>query len=190
MAQGDSTATTETPPPLSDDETLARAITDTTEASFAKSNIDNLKAETRIHPHSFIHYGRSKLSVDRYDRMPSQDAVAHGEELARMRGSNRRFHGWATLTRKDATSIGYDAEASPEGDTSGTPIYSCQKTQPLTMSGTAITPKTWPASPHGWKDRHNKNSSSTSADRKQQRYGDARRRPHLTQFSQKEKPRT
>ena len=115
MSQGDSTAGTEKPPPLTDYETLARTVTDTKEANFAKKNIDNTEAEIRIHPGSFTQYGRSKISVDRYDRMTTQDAVAHGEELAKMRGPNRRFHGWAILTRGDVANIGYDAEESPEG---------------------------------------------------------------------------
>ena len=69
MEPADTEAITGMPPPLTDYETLARAVTDTKEANFAKSNVNNPEAETRIHPGSFTQYGRSKLSVDRYDRM-------------------------------------------------------------------------------------------------------------------------
>ena len=115
MAQADSEANSETPPPLSDDESLARAVTDRTEANFAKRNRNKPKAATYIHPGSFTHYGRNKLSVDRYSHMDPGDAVARGKEMARNRGPGRQFHGWALLSRSDVTSIGFDAEASPEG---------------------------------------------------------------------------
>ena len=115
MAHGDTAASSETPPPLSDDETLARAVTDTTEAKFARINRTNPEAPSYIHPGSFTQYGRNKVSVDRYTRMKIDDAVERGEEMARNRGTNRQFHGWAILTHNDVTSIGFDAEASPEG---------------------------------------------------------------------------
>ena len=115
MGHGDSAANSNIPPPLRDDETLARAVTDGTEANFAKRNRNNPKAPSYIHPGSFTHYGRRKVSADRYDRMNFDDVVGRGEEMARNRGPNRQFHGWAILTRADVTSIGLNAKASPEG---------------------------------------------------------------------------
>ena len=103
------------PPPVSDDETLARAVTDGTQANFARRNRDDPKALSEIHPGSFVQYGTSELSVDRYTRMGIDKALERGEGLAKLRGANRQFHGWATLTRADAMSIGFDAKASQEG---------------------------------------------------------------------------
>ena len=115
MAHSESTADPKIPPPLSDDETLARAVTDRKEANFARINQDDPKALTKIHPSSFVQYGTSELSVDRYIRMGIDKALERGEEMAKHRGANRQFHGWGTLTRADAMSIGFDAKASPEG---------------------------------------------------------------------------
>ena len=115
MAYSESTANPKTPPPLSDEETLARAVTDRTEANFARRSKDDPKAPIKIQAGSFVHYGRKELSVDRYARMSINDAVERGKEMARKRGANRQFHGWAMLTRADVMSIGYDAKASQEG---------------------------------------------------------------------------
>lgn len=115
MAHSESTANPKTAPPLSDGETLARAVTDSTQANFARRNQDGPKASTKIHPGSFVQYGTSELSVDRYTRMGIDKAVERGEEMARNRGTNRQFHGWAVLTRAAVVSIGYDAQASEDG---------------------------------------------------------------------------
>lgn len=115
MAYGHTTASSGMPPPLTDHETLARAVTDRTEANFAKRNKSNPKATSYILADSFVHYEKNEVSVDRYDRMTTEDAVEHGEEMARDRDPNRQFRGWAVLTCADVTSIGFDAKASPEG---------------------------------------------------------------------------
>ena len=47
--------------------------------------------------------------------MEIDDAIERGEQMARNRGSNRQFHGWAVLTRDDVIEIGFDAKASQEG---------------------------------------------------------------------------
>ena len=115
MAYGHTTASSGMPPAVTYNETLARAVTDTKEANFAKRNKTNPKATSYILAASFVHYGNNEVSVDRYDRMSTEDAVDRGEEMAKNRAPNRQFHGWAVLTRADVTSIGFDAKASPEG---------------------------------------------------------------------------
>ena len=115
MAYGYGTASSETPLPLTDEETLARAITDGTEAKYARRNKNDPKAFPYILASSFVDYGEKEISVDRYDRMCIEDAIKRGEQMAQWRGTNRQFHGWARLTRADVTSVGLDAIDSPEG---------------------------------------------------------------------------
>ena len=93
-------------PPIAEWETLARAVTDGDEARFANRTGD-------IHPGSFARLGRRDISIDRFSRMEQSEAVANGHAIAAERGGNRRFHGWALITKTAIDDLDYIAKASP-----------------------------------------------------------------------------
>ena len=93
-------------PPIAEWETLARAVTDGEKARFATRT-------GTIHPGSFTRPGRRDLSVDRFSRMERTEAIENGHTIAAERGANRRFHGWALITKTAVDDLGYVAQASP-----------------------------------------------------------------------------
>ena len=95
-------------PGICQSENVARAITTSTETRHARNG--NVPASV------FTYYGRSKISVDRIDRMEEGDAVRHGDDIAARRGANRTFYGCAVMTAADVREEGCDAEAAPEPD--------------------------------------------------------------------------
>ena len=107
MSTGD-VSTTKNVPDVEPSENLARAITTSSEARQARNG--NVRASV------FTYYGKSKVSVDRIDRMETADAVRHGENIATIRGPNRKFYGWAVMTVAEVLEEGSDVEAAPETD--------------------------------------------------------------------------
>ena len=95
-------------PGICQSENVARAITTSTEARHARNG--------KVPASVFTHYGHSKISVDRIDRMEEDEAVRHGDEIAAKRGANRTFYGWATMAVAAVREEGCDAEAAPEPD--------------------------------------------------------------------------
>jgi hypothetical protein len=92
-------------PPIAEWETLARAVTDGDEAKYAAN-------KGAVHPGSFTRLGRQDISVDRFSRMERTEAVKNGHAVAAERGANRRFHGWALITKTAVDDLGYMARES------------------------------------------------------------------------------
>jgi len=93
-------------PAIAEWETLARAVTDGDEARFANRT-------GNVHAGSFTHPGRRDISVDRFSRMEQAEAVTNGHTIAAERGVNRKFHGWALITKTAVDDLEYIAKASP-----------------------------------------------------------------------------
>lgn len=93
-------------PPVNDEELLARAVVSRTEAKRCRRG--------EIPASVFSYPGNFKVSVDRVDRMASEEAVQHGEIIASLRGTNRVFCGWALLKRPDVLDTECGCQASPE----------------------------------------------------------------------------
>ncbi len=107
-------------PAIAEWETLARAVTDGEEAKFANRTGD-------VHPRSFTRPGRRDISVDRFSRMEQAEAVENGHAVAAERGVNRRFRGWALITKTAVDDLGYIAKESPVMVMIGTPTFGCPK---------------------------------------------------------------
>ena len=93
-------------PAIAEWEILARVVTNGDEARFANRTGD-------VHPGSFTRLGWRDISVDRFSRMGQSEAVANGHAIAAERGANRRFHGWALITKTAVDDLGYIAKKSP-----------------------------------------------------------------------------
>ena len=95
-------------PPVNDRELLARAVVSNTEAKACRRG--DVPASV------FTYHGQHEISVDRFDRMAPDEAVQHGKVIAWLRGSNRRFQGWALLTRPEVVDQECSCRASPRRD--------------------------------------------------------------------------
>ncbi len=60
--------------------------------------------------------GHREISVDRLSLAPIDQAVKNGEAIARARGPNRTFYGWAVIPAVDVRNAGCDVEAAPLAD--------------------------------------------------------------------------
>ena len=60
--------------------------------------------------------GHREISVDRLSVAPIDEAVKNGEAIARARGPNRTFYGWAVIPAIDVRNTGCDVEAAPLAD--------------------------------------------------------------------------
>ena len=76
---------------LRDEDTLARSVTSSSDARRCRRD------DTPI-PISVFDNGQNVVSVDWSNRASRADLIALGEERARKRGPNRRFHGWVKLS--------------------------------------------------------------------------------------------
>ena len=96
-------------PPVNDEELLGRAVVTRTQANSCRRGT--------VLASVFSYPGNFKLSVDRIDKMTSDDeAVRHGEHIASLRGDNRSFYGWALLTKPKVLAEGCECRSSPVPD--------------------------------------------------------------------------
>lgn len=51
--------------------------------------------------------------MDRIDKMTPEEAIQSGEAIAKERGINRAFHGWALIRLLDIQQLNLNAEATP-----------------------------------------------------------------------------
>ena len=162
MAHSESTANPETPPPLSDDETLAR-VSRTGPKQILLAETGTIR---KPRPKSTLAASSSTEEVNsqwtRYTRMGIDKAAERGEDTARNRGANRQFHGWAILTRSAVTSIGYDAQASPQGGHFWHADIVLPDDAATDQEAHNHYAATWPRSRHGWRNRRNTRHRATS----------------------------
>ena len=92
-------------PEIDDEEKLARVVVTSGEAK--QSRGDSVPASV------FSYHGNFEISVDRFSRMTTAEAVRHGDAIAAERGPNRSFYGWALLTRPDVVNAGCSCRAAP-----------------------------------------------------------------------------
>ncbi len=78
---------------------------------FSSSHFSSKKG--KVQPEAFLHPGHSSLSVDRLDYAQPGELKIIGWRSAKMRGPNRRFHGWAKLTAEQASKNGRTVMADP-----------------------------------------------------------------------------
>lgn len=56
------------------------------------------------------------LSVDQLDIVPDREIAAMADQMAKSRGPDRSFYGWAVVTVRDATRMGWRVETTPQPD--------------------------------------------------------------------------
>ena len=104
MACGTESATSPTPP-LSDWETLARAVIRSGEARQSGKGI--------IPASVFMREADSELSTDRTTRMTDEQAVEQGQRIAKAAGPDRNFYGWAVISVTCVREVNLTAIKSP-----------------------------------------------------------------------------
>ncbi len=96
-------------PPLQDADQLGRGI-------FGSRVRDHARRGS-IRPTVFLEKEEvESLSVDRLDHAPDEEMAEIGERIARLRGPNRKFYGWATVTVIVASQNGRTVRATPKLD--------------------------------------------------------------------------
>lgn len=96
-------------PPLQDADQLGRGI--------FESKVRDQARRGRIRHTVFLEKEEvESLSVDRLDHAPDEEMAEIGNRNARLRGPNRSFYGWASLTVIVASQNGRTVRATPKLD--------------------------------------------------------------------------
>lgn len=96
-------------PQLRNADALGRGVFSSNQARSAKKGIMQ-------HSIFFEHEDAQSLSVDRLNHAPDQVMAEIGDRIARSRGPNRSFYGWAEVALEDASKNGRTVAATPLPD--------------------------------------------------------------------------
>jgi hypothetical protein len=92
--------------PISQDEVLARAVVSSKDARLSRNGVVPVRV--------FSYPGHFRISVDRFSKMTTAEAVQSGEHIAASRGTDRTFYGWALIEVTDAKQSGFEVEPTPK----------------------------------------------------------------------------
>ena len=93
-------------PPLEDSDNLGRGVYKSNEAKRARNNVI-------MHTIFLEREDANSLSVDRLDIALDEEMTAIGDRNANLRGPDRNFYGWATITVAVASEDGRAVRATP-----------------------------------------------------------------------------
>lgn len=93
-------------PPLADSDNLGRGVYSSREAKRARKDLI-------MHTIFLEQESAESLSVDRLDIVSDEEMVKIGDQNAQLRGADRRFYGWATVTVILASQDGRTVRATP-----------------------------------------------------------------------------